>query len=293
MKKIFNLGSINIDHVYHVPHLVRSGETLASTRYTMGAGGKGFNQSVALARAGANTTHIGCIGRDGSWLRDFLIAERICCTNLSEVPEPTGHAVIQINPEGENAIILNPGANMALTQRAIDTTLAEAKAGDWFLCQNETSLVPQSLEAAKAIGLNTVFNAAPAIPHTSMEALPYVDILIVNETEATALGGMTTPFENIEAIRKMQPHIAVIATLGEEGAIWSGPNIELSANAPACQVVDTTAAGDTFIGFCIASLLKGAPPATALSIACKAAALSVTRAGAASSIPRRSEIGLR
>ena len=291
MSRIFNLGSVNIDHVYQVPHLVRPGETLASTRYSRGAGGKGFNQSVALARAGASVHHIGCIGPDGEWLREFLIAEAVGCAGLQTVGEATGHAIIQVVPGGENAIVLHAGANQSTTAAAVAEALESARPGDWVLCQNETSCVPEALRMAKAAGLKTAYNAAPADVEISAPALPHVDILIVNETEAAALGGGGSPEQALELLGEKYPQMDVIVTLGAAGAIWYGHGLSERATSLACRVVDTTAAGDTFTGYCLAAILEGLSPAEALSLACRAAALSVTRAGAAQSIPRRPELG--
>lgn len=290
MNTIFNLGSVNIDHVYHVPHLVRPGETLASTGYARGAGGKGFNQSVALARAGAAVVHIGCTGQDGRWLRAILADEGVHCTHLLEVSEATGHANIQLVPGGENAIVLHPGANRAIAANQVEEALKSACPGDWFLCQNETSLVPESMRAAKAAGLKTAYNAAPADRGISSQALAHADILIVNETEASELGKGSSIEENLRLIREKHPRMHVIATLGADGVVWSGPEIFLKAIPPACRVVDTTAAGDTFAGYCLAALLEGLPPAEALALGCRAAALCVSRKGSSCSIPSKWEI---
>ena len=290
MSRIFNLGSVNIDHVYQVPHLARAGETLASKSYSRGAGGKGFNQSVALARANANVSHIGCIGEDGDWLRLMLMADGADCNNLNTSNEPTGHAIIQVVPGGENTIILQCRANWSPTTDMVATALDAARPSDWFLCQNETSCVPEALRLAKVAGLKTAYNAAPANLEMSALALPYVDILIVNETEVEALGAGNSQQNSVARIRAEYPELAVILTLGAGGALWSGPSCQAHAAPPACDVVDTTAAGDTFTGYCLAALMQGLSPVAALEFGCKAAAISVTRAGAAQSIPYWDEL---
>lgn len=290
MSRIFNFGSVNIDHVYQVPHAVRLGETLASTHYTQGAGGKGFNQSFALARAGTTVSHIGCIGEDGVWLRTLLEKEGVDCSHLSIVNAPTGHAVIQVLPHGENLIILHGGANEAVTIDLLSNALSTAKVGDWFLCQNETSCVAEALHFAKSVGLKTAYNAAPADGNKSTPALAYVDILIVNETEAMALGKSDSPFTSLKRIRDSYPQMEVILTLGAEGAIWEGASGTIRALSPVCKVVDTTAAGDTFAGYLFAALIDGMSPEQSLTHACHAAALSVTRSGASQSIPRKGEL---
>ena len=290
MTRIFNFGSVNIDHVYQVPHMTRPGETLASTHYGKGAGGKGFNQSVALARAGASVSHIGCIGADGQWLRELLEAEGVDCTHLHLVGGATGHAIIQVVPSGENTIVLHAGANESAGIGMLNAALKSARPGDWFLCQNETSCVPEALRLAHEAGLKTAYNAAPADLAKSGGALPYVDILIVNETEASALGGVTSSEDSVARIRAKHPRLDVIVTLGAEGALWSGSGLHEQVASPRCEVVDTTAAGDTFTGYCLAALLDNRPPSEALVLACQAASRSVTRRGAAESIPRKEEL---
>lgn len=230
MSRIFNLGSVNIDHVYQVPHLARPGETLASTDYRRGAGGKGFNQSIALARAGADVSHIGCIGEDGDWLRQMLIADGVDCKHLYASNEPTGHAIIQVVPDGENTIVLHGGANRSPTADMVVGAFEAARPGDWFLCQNEISCSPEALRLAKAAGLKTAYNAAPADPAMSVPALPYVDILIVNETEADALGGGHSQQDSVARIRAARPGMEVILTLGAD---WSAL-VRTIVSSPRC-----------------------------------------------------------
>lgn len=290
MGKVLNLGSINIDHVYQMPQFVQPGQTLASTRYNMGAGGKGFNQSIALARAGVGVAHLGCIGPDGEWLRETLSADGVDCGHLGEALEPTGHAIIQVVPGGENAIVLHAGANCSVTISQVERALRGADAGDWFLCQNETSCVPEALRLARSAGLKTAYNAAPVDARVGANALEFVDFLFVNETEANALGHGHSMKEKLEFLKAVNPGMDIIVTLGAEGAIWSGPEVFHKVSPPACKVVDTTAAGDTFIGYCLAALIGQRSPEESLALASRAAAICVSREGAASSIPRFSEL---
>lgn len=290
LPRIHNLGSVNIDHVYELPHFVRPGETLASSSYSRGVGGKGFNQSFALRRAGAGVFHIGRIGADGEWLRGMLEAEGVDCAALSTSNEPTGHAVIQVVPGGENAIVLHAGANGDIGDDHVARALGSARAGDWFLCQNETSSVAASLRMAREAGLRTAYNAAPAAPDISRDCLDHVDFLFVNETEVAALAGKGEAKKAAEQIRADHPLLTVVLTLGAAGAIWIGPGQTLHVPASPCEVVDTTAAGDTFTGYCLAALMRGELPSDALLLASRAAAFCVSRHGAASSIPRMHEL---
>jgi len=291
MVSIFNYGSINIDYVYRVPHFVRPGETLASRAFTRGAGGKGFNQSVALARAGAAVRHVGRYGPEAAWLRDRLATEGADVGGLLPVDLPAGQAMIQVDDTGENAIVLYAGANHALTPGELPSLLAEARRGDWFVTQNETSSVSEALALARDRGLTVCFNPAPMTGAVKDYALDAVDWLIVNETEGEALSGETAPSEILKSLRRRCPRAHLVLTLGAEGVRSLSPDGEEVA-VPALRVtpVDTTAAGDSFIGYLLAARLRGEALEVSLRQAWQAAALSVTRPGAAESIPRLSEI---
>lgn len=285
MSRVFNFGSINIDHVYRMPRLAQPGETLSSLGYARGPGGKGLNQSVALARAEARVSHIGFIGEDGAWLRDFLEAEGVDCISVGVAAEATGHAVIQILPGGDNTIFLHAGANFCATREYVCKALAGAQAGDWFLCQNETSAVEEALDEAKRLGLKTAFNAAPANSAGCPGFLGAVDLLVVNESEACALGGTSSPMSAVASLRSAFPRMDIVLTLGARGAVWSGPEADEKVPAVPADAVDTTAAGDTFIGYLVAALLRECHPAAALALASRAASITVSRKGAAESIP--------
>lgn len=290
MSRVFNFGSINIDHVYRMPRLVQPGETISSLGYTRGPGGKGFNQSVALARAGARVSHIGFIGADGAWLRDFLAAEGVDCADIGVAGDATGHAIIQVLPGGENSIFLHAGANHRATRESVHAALANARQGDWFLCQNETSAVAGALDDAKQLGLRVAFNAAPALEPGRADILRAVDLLVVNESEASTLGELPSPEDAVARLRSDFPDMNVVLTLGARGAIWSGPGTGESAPAVPADAVDTTAAGDTFTGYLLAGLMRGLGPRQALHDANRAASLAVSRPGAAASIPFLREV---
>jgi ribokinase len=288
--QVLNLGSINVDHVYAVDHFVRPGETLASSRYDVFAGGKGFNQSIALARAGAAPRHAGVVGKDGAWLLDRLAGEGVDITQIEVADLATGHAIIQVVPTGENAIVLHGGANLAVEPAGIARALSSCSPGDYLLVQNETSSVAEAIRMAGKQGVRVVFNPAPMTPAVRDYPLPAVDLFILNETEAEELTGKTTPEEVRAVMGRQFPQAATVLTLGRQGAMYFDAHRVFRQPATAVDAVDTTAAGDTFIGYFLAELMQSGDPAKALSLGCLAAALCVTRAGASDSIPRRAEL---
>ncbi|RME66218.1 MAG: ribokinase [Caldilineae bacterium] len=287
---ILNFGSLNIDHVYQVDHFVRPGETLPSRSYQRFPGGKGFNQSIALARAGVPVHHAGKVGEDGVWLRDMLNAEGAEASRVEVIDEPTGHAIIQVTPSGENAIVIHGGANRAITQTDAQRVLAGFGAGDWLLLQNEISAMPEIMALARAQGMEIAFNPAPMQSQVLEYPLQHVSIFFVNETEGADLTGETSPSRILAGMRNMFPRAATVLTLGEDGAIYVDGEREVHAPARQVTPVDTTAAGDTFIGYFLAAWTTGASPEAALDLATRAAAICVTRPGAAPSIPRRGEV---
>lgn len=278
---LYNLGSINIDHVYRVPHLPAPGETLSATGYAMGLGGKGANQSVAAARAGATVFHIGAVGPEGGWARDLLGSYGVDVTHVAQGAEPTGHAIINVDPGAENAIVIYPGANRAITGSTIAETLALAGTGDSLLLQNETSGQVEAARRAAAKGMRVVYSAAPFDLAAVQGVLPYASLLVMNEGEAAQLR------EGLGAM----PAIDTIITMGAKGAEWRSPGTD-PLFLPAFRVtpVDTTGAGDCFIGTLAAGLDAGLDRGMAMRRAAAASALQVTRAGAAQAMPTAAEV---
>jgi len=287
---ILNFGSVNIDHVYRVDHLVRPGETIASSDYQQFSGGKGFNQSIALARAGAAVSHAGRIGADGVWLREQLAAEGADVRFLEVIDGPSGHALIQVDAAGENAIILFGGANRTFTPQDVRAILENLEAGDWLLLQNEISALPEILQMAGERGLRVVFNPAPMGAEVLGYPLDGVSIFILNEVEGEAFTGASEPDGILAGMRRRFPAATVVLTLGAAGAVFDDGTQRIRVPAQRVEAVDTTAAGDTFIGYFLAALSAGDSPQSALELATRAAAICVTRPGAAPSIPRREEL---
>ena len=283
---IYNLGSINIDMVYQVPHLPAPGETLAAKSYSQGLGGKGANMSVAAARAGARTRHIGAVGTDGRWAVERLLEYGVDVEHITEVSEVTGHAIISVDDSAENSIVLWPGANYRLEVDQIGAALAEADTGDTLLMQNETTGQLVAAQIAKDLGFSIVYAAAPFEADTVKMLLPYIDLLFLNEIEAgqleTAIG---KPINALEV-----PN--VIVTLGADGCRWYANFLGLETDFDAIKVepIDTTGAGDTFTGYVVAGLDRGMPMAQAIKLATQASALMVTRLGTADVIPDLKDI---
>ena len=278
---ILNFGSCNIDHVYTVDAFVRPGETLSSRTYQTFPGGKGLNQSVAIVQAGGACSHIGRIGRDGEWLKGMLHSLGINTDFLNVSTEPTGHAIIQVTPDGENAIITHGGANHTTTQSEIDSALETTKDTDFVLIQNEIKNVSYIIESAKKRGLQVAFNAAPINNGVEGYPLDALDLLFLNETEAEQLSRTRGTAEIIRALARKLPETKLIITLGGDGSIYHYKDETLKQIAiDTDQIVDTTGAGDAFVGTFLAHLMKSGIPRKALIAAAKASAECISRKGA-------------
>ena len=289
--RILNFGSINIDHVYGVSCVVRDGETLAANSYQMFAGGKGANQSVALAQAGACVYHAGKIGGDDNWLLDKLTEFGVDMTHTLVGNAPTGHAVIQVDLTGRNAIVIFGGANRQIDREHMERSLSHFSRGDLLLLQNEINGVSHLIEAGHSQELTVCFNPAPYDPAVQQYPLDMVDMLFVNETEASGLVGPQDPTQQLDQLAQLLPKTTILLTLGKQGAMYKSPTAQLFVAAPRVQPVDTTAAGDCFIGYYLASYAAGQPPDRCLHQAVQAAGICVTRSGAMDAIPTRDEVG--
>ncbi|PTV95191.1 ribokinase [Rhodobacter aestuarii] len=283
---IFNLGSINADHFYRLSHLLSPGETLAASAYDRGLGGKGANQSVAAARAGADVRHIGAIGADGRWMREELRLDGVDCTHVAEVETASGHAIINVDAAGENTIVIFAGANRAIPVTALEAALSDAAPGDYILMQNETCLQVEAVELARHKGVFVAYSAAPFEAKAVSAVLDKLDLLLLNAVEAAQL------CEALDTRLEALPVKAVCVTHGAKGAVWHDLIDGTKHDQPAFKVepVDTTAAGDTFAGYLVAGLADGLKPAQAMRLAAAASAVKVTRAGTAAAIPKRGEV---
>jgi len=299
-KKILNFGSLNIDNVYRVDKFVSPGETKLATDFQRFIGGKGNNQTVAIARAGGNVCHAGCIGTDGAHILEALQHENVDISHIKIVDTPTGRANIQVDDAGENCITLFGGANQEVTKEDIDTVLSDFNESNLILLQNEISEVDYLIYSAKEKGFKVIFNPAPITPGIKNYALDLIDVFIVNQVEGQMLTGGVTTEEILQGMRKLYPNSVVILTLGQGGAIYQDRSRQIKQDAFKVHAVDSTGAGDTFLGYFITEILKNdfenfsdlsdEVLKRALERACFAASKCVTRPGAASSIPSVSEI---
>jgi len=292
------IGSLNMDLVTRAPRLPRGGETLIGHSFATVSGGKGANQAVAAARLGAKVAMIGCVGNDdyGVRLRDALLAEHIDCEAVSVVEDSSGVALIVVDDNSQNAIVIVAGANGAMTPAVIDRFDAVLQAADVVICQLEIpdATVGHALKRARELGKTVILNPAPASRPLPADWFAAIDYLIPNESEAAALSGLAV--DSLQSAETAATQLIamgagkVIVTLGAQGSLFANGNGFEHFPAPTVKAVDTTAAGDTFVGGFAAALADGKSEAEAIRYGQIAAALSVTRAGAQPSIPTMSEV---
>jgi ribokinase len=288
--KIINFGSINIDHVYRVPHLVKPGETLSSLDLVTGLGGKGANQSVAIARAGVSVAHVGRVFKGDTWAVALLASTGVDTDNIALIEGASGHAIIQVDDQGENAIVLHGGANQSFSIADIESALNHNQQARYLLMQNETNLLAEAFELAQAKGIKIVLNPAPMTDNIKDLPLAKLDTLIVNQGEAEALCGATDIDQMTQQMAALAPQTRVVVTLGGDGAMLLANGEVTHINSPSVDVVDTTGAGDTFVGYFLAGVADGMNDHDALQRACLAGSIAVTRQGAITAIPDRSEV---
>ena len=293
-KRVLNFGSLNLDYVYRVDHFVRPGETLSADARVVKYGGKGLNQSVALARAGVRAAHAGCVGAGGEGLRALLDGEGVDTSKLVAVEEMQGHTVIQVNREGENCILLYGGSNQCVTPEQIAATLADCAAGDWLVLQNEINNLPAIVDAACEKGMTIALNPSPCDGRLDAVDFGKLSWLLMNEVEAGQITGSEDPGEAWRRLHGRWPGLSALITLGSAGSVAfrvTGEEIETARQeAFRVRAVDTTAAGDTYTGYFIAGLMSGMPLQDCMRRASRASSISVTRLGAADSIPFQAEL---
>lgn len=287
---VVNFGSLNIDHVYAVDHFCRAGETIHTKSYTQNAGGKGLNQSIAVSRSGQKVHHAGLLGPEGTRLAELLSGSGVDLRYLKHTDVPQGHAVIQVQPDGQNCIFLYGGSNQAVTPQEIDEVLMQLNAGDYLLLQNEIANLTYLLRAAARRGLRVVLNASPISDELLNADLSGVDWLVVNEIECAAMAGCGDAQAGYETLKQRYPSLGILLTLGSEGSVSWKDGTEVWQCAYPVKAVDTTGAGDTFMGYFVGCLAQGMERQTAMQYASMASAISVTRPGAAASIPLMDEV---
>jgi ribokinase len=296
--KVVVIGSLNMDLVTRAPRLPRGGETLIGESFATVSGGKGANQAVAAARLGAQVSMVGCVGSDayGKELREALLAEQIDCQAVSTVEGSSGVALIVVDDNSQNTIVIVAGANGELTPALIGCFDAVLQAADVIICQLEVpdATVGHALKRARELGKVVILNPAPASQPLPADWYANIDYLIPNESEASALSGLAVDSrQSAEAAATRLIEMGagkVIITLGSEGSLFADGRSCTHFPAPAVKAIDTTAAGDTFVGGFAAALAGGQSEAEAIRFGQIAAALSVTRAGAQPSIPTLSDV---
>ncbi len=296
--KVVVIGSLNMDLVTRAPRLPRGGETLIGESFSTIPGGKGANQAVAAARLGAQVSMVGCVGNDayGEQLRNGLLAEGIDCQAVSVEEGASGVALIVVDDNSQNAIVIVAGANGALTAEVLDSVDEVLQSADVVICQLEVpdATVGHALKRARELGKIVILNPAPASRRLPADWYACIDYLIPNESEAAVLSELAV--DSLETAESAAAHLIaagagkVIVTLGAQGLMFANGASFEHFPAPRVKAVDTTAAGDTFVGGFAAALASGKSEVDAIRFGQAAAALSVTRAGAQPSIPTLLEV---
>ena len=288
--KVLNLGSMNLDLVYSVDHIVQPGETESSTGMNTFLGGKGMNQSVALAKAGVEVYQGGMIGEDGQPFLDACAEFGVHADYIRKIPGKSGHAIIQIDRNAQNCIQLFGGANQCLTEEYVDETLSHFEKGDILLLQNEVNLLPYIVDKAWEKGMQIALNPSPFNEKLDAVDMAKISIFLLNEVEGGQVTGEKEPQAIIAKLLALYPHAKIVLTLGQDGSIYADGDQQVFQPIFPVKAVDTTAAGDTFTGFFLAGFAEGMDIPQALKMSAKASSIAVSRPGAVPSIPWRKEV---
>ncbi|MBE6853739.1 MAG: ribokinase [Ruminococcus sp.] len=288
--KVLTIGSMNIDHVYSVDHIVQPGETLTTGGMNIFLGGKGINQSMALAKAGAEVYHSGMIGEDGKMFLDACKKYGVNSDFIRIIDEKTGHTVIQVDKNAQNCILLYGGANQCLSEEFVDDVLSNFEKDDILLLQNEVNLLPYIIDKAYEKGMQIALNPSPFDDKLLACNLSKISIFLLNEIEGWQISGEKEPDAILDTLQKLYPKAKIVLTLGKDGAVYAYENERLKQPIFEVKAVDTTAAGDTFTGYFLAGLIDKMPVADILRMSAKASSIAVTRNGAVESIPYRDEV---
>ncbi len=288
--KILNFGSCNIDLVYSLNHIVEPGETETVTGIDTFPGGKGLNQSIAAAKAGASVYHAGCVGCDGDLLVNTLKGSGVNVDFIKKSGEKSGHAIIQVSEKGDNSILVYPGSNELITREYADSVLKNFSVGDMLLLQNEISNVSYIANAAYQKGMRVMLNPSPINEKLKEIDFNKISYLILNEVEIRTISECSITEQALKLLKSRYPNLKIMLTLGENGCIFSDREQEVYQTSYCVNTVDTTAAGDTFTGYFAAGIARGADIEGILKTASAASAIAVSRKGAAPSIPESEEV---
>lgn len=288
--KVLNFGSLNMDYVYQVDHILVPGETLTSSSRNTFCGGKGLNQSIAMARAGVPVYHAGLVGEGGEPLLTACKENGVNTEFIRNVEGPCGHTMIQVDKDGQNCILLFGGSNRCMTRAFVDEVLSHFDQGDMLVLQNEINELDYIIDCAWEKGMKIVLNPSPYDSALDACDLSKISLFLVNEIEGFQITGEKEPDKILAVIREKYPKAGIVLTLGGQGSVYQDETGVYRQGIYKVKAVDTTAAGDTFTGYFISSILDGMPPAEGLSLAAKASAIAVSRPGATASIPVREEV---
>ncbi|MCI5843855.1 MAG: ribokinase [Clostridiales bacterium] len=290
--KVLNFGSLNVDYVYQVDHIMLPGETQSSTRRNVFAGGKGLNQSVALAKAGLPTYHAGQVGNDadGEMLLRVLERNGVDCSLVNRIDGPCGHTVIQVDKNAQNCILLFGGANRCIDAAYRKKVFSQFSAGDVIVLQNEINDLDQVIDEAYEKGMRIVLNPSPFDAYLDRCDWNKVDVFFINEVEGAQISGREAAEDILAWFREHHPKALVVLTLGGAGSCCMKDGQVYQQEIVPVKAVDTTAAGDTFTGFFLRAYLNGQTIPEALALAARASSVTVSRPGAADSIPTMAEL---
>lgn len=288
--RILNFGSLNLDYTYRVPHIAAPGETITSESLEIHPGGKGLNQSAALAKAGADVYHAGLIGEDGAMLKEICEKSGAHTEYIGVSDVRSGNAIIQVDDAGQNCIILFPGANRAIGKDYVDRVLEGFHEGEYLLLQNEISSLSYIIDKAYEKGMKIILNPSPMDERLKECDLQKISMFILNEVEGAQLTGVRDAEEVLDKMHELYPEAEIVLTLGGEGSVFSDGDRKVRQAIYPTDVKDTTGAGDTFTGFFITEYISGKDPASALRTASMAASIAVSREGAAAAVPFMEEV---
>ena len=288
--KVLNFGSMNVDYVYQVDHILIPGETLASKERNTFCGGKGLNQSIALAKADIPVYHAGLVGEGGEMLLETCKENGVNIDFVKPVDGPCGHTMIQVDKNGQNSILLFGGSNRRMTREFVDEVLAHFEKGDIILLQNEINELDYIIDKAYEKEMMIILNPSPYDSALDVCDLSKVSLFLVNEIEGYQITGEKEPDQILEKIRTLYPNAKIVLTLGGDGSVYQDETGIYHQGIYKVKAVDTTAAGDTFTGYFISSIIDGLSVAKGLDLAAKASAIAVSRQGATASIPLREEV---
>ena len=288
--KVLNFGSLNLDYVYQVESILIPGETQASKSRQIFCGGKGLNQSIALAKAGIPVYHAGLIGEGGEPLLEVCKENGVNTEFIRQIPGPCGHTVIQVDENGQNCILLFGGSNRSMTKEFVDTVLDSFEEGDIILLQNEINELDYIIDRAYEKKMMIILNPSPFDSALEKCDLSKISLFLMNEIEGFQITGEKEPDRILAKVKELYPKAKVVLTLGGDGSVYQDETGIYRQGIFKVKAVDTTAAGDTFTGYFISSIIDGMPVQDGLKLAAKASAIAVSRPGATASIPVRSEV---